>query len=118
MLIFKKSELEIVLITISAYNKDTKLLIGGLLNENLTLGTKRRLQKIHKNLYIHYLEFIEDFKKVQEECKEDKEKLEKEIQELLDEKVEIDVEPVKISLIEDVSTSDNYNFDIIEKFAI
>lgn len=118
MIKLKKQELEPVLLTISIYNKDTGELIGGLLKESITLGTKRKLQKIHKNTYEVYKEFLEDVKKVQEECKEDKEKLQKELKELIEESVEIDVDPAQLVLIESISTNANYNFEIIEKFAI
>lgn len=128
MLTFKNSELEQVLLHISTYNKETGKLIGGLLSENLTLGTKRKLQKIHKPTHKLFEEFIEDFKKVQEGCKTgenekgepiyDQEKLKIEVQLLLDEEVKVDAEPIQLSQIEGISTENNYNFDIIEKFAV
>lgn len=131
MLMFKNSELEAILINISLYSSykegEIQKMISGLLMEDLSLGVKRRLQKIHKKVYESYKEFLEDFKRIQENCKigEDEkkepvyneEKLKKEVQELLDEVVKIDVEPVQLSLIENISTVHNYNFDIIEKFA-
>lgn len=132
MLEFKKSELEQVLLSIASYSipkeGEVQRMISGLLLEDLTLGTKRKLQKIHKLTQILYKEFIEDFKELQKSCKTgddekgqpiyDKEKLEKEVQELLNEVVKIDAEPIQLSFIETVSTTNNYNFEIIEKFAI
>lgn len=122
MLEFKKSELESVLLTICAYSApkegEVQKIVSGLLIEDLTLGTKRRLQKIHKLVQELYKEFIEDFKKAQELCGDDKERLEKEVLELLDETVKIDAEPILFAHIENVSTSNNYNFDIIEKIAV
>lgn len=128
MLTFKNSELEQVLFSISSYDKDSGKLVGGLLNEALTLGTKRKLQKIHKPTHKLFEEFVEDFKKIQEACKTgeneknepiyDQEKLKKEVQILLDEEVKVDAEPIQLFQIENISTEQNYNFDIIEKFAI
>lgn len=115
---FKKFELERALLQIATFNPETKEMVSGLLSENITLGTKRKLQKIHKKLEVAYLELIEDIKKVQEVCSEDKEKLNKEIQELLNEDVSLEFEPIQYSQIENVSTSHIYNFEIIDKFAI
>ena len=128
MLTFKNSELEQVLLHISSYDKESQKLVGGLLSENLTLGTKRKLQKVHKPTHKLFEEFVADFKTVQEGCKTgenekgepiyDQEKLKKELQLLLDEEVKVDTEPIQLSQIENISTEKNYNFDIIEKFAI
>lgn len=122
MLQFKKSELESVLLTIIQYSApkegEVQKMIGGLLSEQITLGTKRSLQKIHKETLKIYQELLTDFKQVNEECKEDKEKLESELKALLEETVKVDAEPIKLSFLDNVSTSNNYNFDIIEKFAI
>lgn len=122
MLEFKKSELEAVLLTISAYSPpkegEHQKMISGLLKEPITLGTKRKLQKIHKLTQEFYKEFIEQFKEAQKECGENKEKLEEELKLLLEEIVKVDAEPIQLSQIENISTTENYNFDIIEKFAI
>lgn len=129
MIILKKSELEQALLTISTYDNATKKLISGLLSENLTLGTKRKIQKIHKALYTEFTQFVEDFKEIQKSCeKEEKnekgeptydlEKLDKEIKVLQEEEVKLDVEQFQLSQIEDISTTTNYNFEIIEKLAI
>ena len=118
MIELKKSELESTLLSISTYDVKTQELLRGLLKEDLTLGTKRKLQKIHKKVHVEYEEFIKDFKKLEIECKGDKEKFEKEVQELLNEVVKLDCEPISILLIENISTTTNYNFDIIEKIAI
>lgn len=122
MIELKKKELESVLLTISAYSLpkegEQQRMISGLLKENITLGTKRRLQKIHKIAQELYKEFIEHVKEAQKECGEDKEKLESELKILLEEVVKIDAEPIQLAQIEGISTTENYNFEIIEKFAI
>jgi hypothetical protein len=114
----KKSELESILLTISTYNAETQQLVGGLLKEELTLGTKRKLQKIHKALLALYQELVVDIKEIRDVCGEDKSKYEKEAKILLEEEIEISVEPVLLSAIENISTSANYNFELIEKIAI
>jgi flagellar biosynthesis component FlhA len=117
MINLEKKDLEAVLITISTFS-DKGVLTSGLLSESLTFGTKRKLQKIHKEVYKIYKEFIEDKTKLVEEFKDDKEKLESEYQELLKEKVVINAEPILFSMLENVSTEKNYDFDIIEKIAV
>lgn len=118
MLTFKKSQLEAALMQLSIYDKETNKLIGGLLSESLTIGTKRRLNKIHSKLSEHYNELIKDYEELKNECKDNQDKLKNELKELLEETVQIDIEPVPFTMIENVSTSSNYNFDIIEKFTI
>lgn len=115
MIELKKSELENVLIIISVYNKENGLLIGGLLSEDITLGTKRALQKIHKKVHVLYQELLEDYKELKEKVSE--EELQKETEELLNEIVKIDIEKIKFSFLENVSTKSNYNFEIIDKFS-
>ena len=122
MIEFKKIELESALLTILVYSApkegEQQRIVGGLLNENLLLSAKRGLQKIHKKLIEAYQELTKDIEELRKECGEDKEKLEKELKELFNETVKIDAESIKISAIEDISTTANYNFDIIEKIAI
>lgn len=117
MINLENSDLEKVLLTISTYNKDSKL-VGGLLSEELTFGTKRKLQKIHKATYEKYTEFVADKEKLAKEFKDKPEELEKEFQELLKEKVKLDVEPILLSALENVSTKNMYDFEIIEKIAM
>lgn len=118
MIQLTKSDLQPVLLTIVAIDPETGKMVAGLLTENITLGTRRNLQKIHKKALEVYKELIEDDKAIRKECGEDKEKLDKELKELLSEIVKLDVEPIKLSSLDNVSTSVNYNFEIIEKIAI
>lgn len=118
MIELKKSELEQTLLTLSTYDNTTKELISGLLKENITLGTKRGLQKIHKEAVKAYNELIEDIKTTQTECGEDTDRLQKELLYLFDESIKLDASPIQFSFIENISTTTNYNFDIINKIAI
>jgi len=129
MITLKKSELESLLLTISTYDKATNELKSGLLKENLTLGTKRKIQKIHKAAYAIFTELTENVKDIQKACeKEEKnekgeptydfERLNKEYKILMDEEVKLDVDQFQISQLDDISTTSNYNFEIIEKIAI
>lgn len=122
MIELKKTDLEGILLTISVFSQpkegEQQRMIGGLLTEEVTLGTKRNLQKIHKVAMEAYKEYVEDIKKLVEECKEDKEKLEIEFKVLQEENVKLEVEPIKLSFLENVSTKNNYNFDLIDKFAV
>lgn len=117
MIQLKNSDLFPVLITILAVNSETGVAVSGLLTENITLGTRRKLQKIHKKALTAYQEFQTDEAAIIKEFGEDKEKMEKELKELYDESVKIDVEPIFLSSLENVSTKNNYSFDIIEKIA-
>jgi hypothetical protein len=116
MINLQKFELEQALLTISTFN-DKGELIAGLLKENISLGTKRKLQKIHKKIYTVYLELLEDYKETKEKLEDKPEELEKELKELLNESVKIDAEMASLASIESISTASNYNFDIIEKIA-
>jgi len=128
MITLKKIELEHALLTISSYDPKTKELLSGLLKENLTLGTKRKIQKIHKALYTAFTEFSEDVKEIQKACETgknekdepvyDSEKLNKEYKELAEEEVKFEVEQFQISQIENIPSTANYSFEIIEKLAI
>lgn len=122
MIELKKSELESLLLTISTFSPpkegEKQVMISGLLMENLTLGTKRKLQKIHKAALNEYTELTKDVETIRKECGEDVEKLKKELLELFNESVKLDAEPILFSFIEGISSTTNYNFDIIDKIAI
>jgi len=133
MIELKKSELEAALITIAAYDSKTGKMVSGLLSEAISLGTKRKIQKIQKKLHESYKEFLEDLQEIRKEAtpeeiqegepteetkKELAAKADSEFKILLEEVVKLDVEQFQISQIENISTSENYNFEIIEKLAI
>lgn len=115
MIKLENKDLEVVLLNISSY-KDGSL-SGGLLLEELTLGTKRKIQKIHKAVHAKYIEFMGDRKELLEKLKDSPEELEKEFQELLKEEISIDVQPFDFAQIENISTKNVYDFDVLEKIA-
>jgi|SRR5690606_26841907 len=113
----KKAELAPLLINIASLNPETGEIEKGLLVEEITLGTKRILGKIRKALIVEYQEFENQIKEVKKECGEDKEKLQKELEELYKEEVEITVPRFKFEMIENVSSEQMYDFDLLEKIA-
>lgn len=114
---FEKSELESTLLTISAVNPETGQLISGLLKEVLPLATKRKLQKSHKNLLAEYKTFVGEIEEAKSECGDDKQKLREELETLFKEKVSVEIDPIDASSLDSVTTSANYDFDIIAKLA-
>lgn len=115
MIEVSKNDLYQILTTIASYDPVTQKPIHGLLYENVSLGLKRRLQKIHIALYKKYDELLNDIKEV-EFVKEESDRI-KEMEILLNEKIFIDEEKVSLKLIEDIKTDFNYNFELIEKIA-
>jgi hypothetical protein len=115
MISLKKIEIEKVLIQIIAFDPKTQKPASGLLTENTTLGMKRRLQKIHSTLMEKYKEYTEDIKKIEQECKDDMEKMTSEINVLNQETVFIDCQPIDSKQLDAIVTDTNYNFDILEK---
>lgn len=113
----QKGELSSLLLNITTFDAQTGQIVGGLLSENLTLGTKRALDKIRKALIIEYQELEAQIKEVKESCKDDKEKLHKELEELFKETVEISVPRFKFEKIEEVSSNKMYDFDLLEKIS-
>lgn len=109
MIILKKSEIEKVLLILSA-TKDGKII--GLLHEKITLGTKRKLQKIFNCLLKEY-ELLQEHIK---ECAKSENK-ENELSELLEEIIKCDCDKISILNIETVETDSNYDFEMIEKIS-
>jgi len=118
-----------------AFDKDQKP-VSGILFEDISLGLKRRLQKIHRDLSTHYSEYVkdvndlknevfkEDTSKATKKSKEQKEaekalndKFESELKILDSETVQINHEKVSLSIIEAIQTKHNYDFEVIELIA-
>lgn len=106
----RKDKIFSCLLHISSFDTKTDLPISGLLFENITLGTKRKLQKIQKELMGFYAEY-------QEHLKEATEKGPEEVAILNAEEVTLTSETVSMAMIEAIQTDKNYDFDIIELFA-
>lgn len=111
----KKKDIEGVLRTIHTYNGETGAPIGGLLWENISLGIKRRLQKISKELTKAIQELRNDLYEI-EKLEQEKRAAETEI--LMNEEIEISAEPVQLSQIESIQTTKNYDFEMIELIAV
>lgn len=122
MIEIKKSELEPLLLTISTYSApkegEKQELVSGLLKENITFRTRRELRNIHKAALAEYQQLPKDIEELKKECGEDVEKLQKELTELFNETVKLNVDRISFSSIENITTSNNYNFDIIDKITI
>lgn len=84
---------------------------GGLLTEKITLGLRRRLQKIRQALILQYEVFKKDLEDAQVAGKQ-------EIEILMDEEFEIQCEPVSMQMIEEIESTTNYDMSIIEKIAV
>lgn len=113
MIELKNKDLFNILLTISTFNKDG-VLVSGLLLENVSLGLKRRLQKIRSSVLIKYNELESDKAEID---KSESESKEKDIEELLQEIVKIDQDMVDIKMIEAIESNNFYDFELIEKIA-
>lgn len=110
--------------------------IFGLLHEDITLGMKRRLQKIRKAVVEHLKSLESDQKEIREkfpvklpakgkelskkavsENAENKKKQDAEMEILLNEMVKIDLDKVSLEMVENIKTEVNYDFDLLEKIA-
>lgn len=110
--------------------------IFGLLHEDITLGMKRRLQKIRKAVVEHLKSLESDQKEIREkfpvkqpakgkelskkevsENAENKKKQDAEMEILLSEVVKIDLDKVSLEMVENIKTEVNYDFDLLEKIA-
>ena len=114
MIVIKKSEIHTLLLHISSYVDNT--LVGGLLSENITLGMKRRLQKIHKEAYPQYEEYLADRKAIEKEF-EDAVALVAELKTLDEEEVKINQDKLSMTMIEQIQSKNNYDFDFLDKIA-
>lgn len=120
MIELKKFELNPVLLQISTYKQvenGPNEPVSGLMFENLPLKEKRKLQKIHKKVFESFQEFIKDLGEIEQKLKDSPEEIEKEKLILINETVKIDLDKASLSIIEEISSTIAYNFDLIEKIA-
>lgn len=106
----RKDKIYSALITISAIDSKNGSPVSGLLHENIPLGAKRKLQKIQKELIGFFEEYKEHFIEAEKAGPD-------EVAALNSEEVTIMSEPVSLSMIENIQTDKNYDFDIIELIA-
>ncbi len=110
---FKNNELMGVLLMLAAYDKKTGVITRGLLNETMSLGLRRRLQKIRNAFLAKHNEFMEDLKPL--DTLPDGEEKTTELNRLFNEEVEVSFDPADMSMIEAIETSINYDMDLLEK---
>ena len=115
---------------ISILNKnifDSMVELDKLQSEKISIGSKHRIQKILKILSEHYKPFneshIEILKKYNAVEKDGRLEVEnpsiafvEEFRYLSDQENRILIDPIEYSKIEDIETSNIYNFDILDKF--
>lgn len=116
----KNKYINAVLLTLLFYRDGQEA--GGLLTENLSLGVKRKLQKIRKELLPHLEEFEKDGKQILsafegKDTPEDIANKKKEVDELNEEVVKLTCDHALLSEIEKIETDKNYDFDMIEMIA-
>jgi hypothetical protein len=112
----KNSEITPLLVTLVTYNKETGAMVGGLLSEKMSLGLRRRLQKIREALLAKHSELVKDMEEVNKQLPEGEER-NGEMHKLLDEEVEVTFEPASLAMIEAIDTAANYDMALIEKIA-
>lgn len=138
MIELQNKDLEPLALQIQSFGmKDGRLTpIFGLLHEEITLGMKRRLQKIRKAIVEHLTTLQTDQTEIrdkfpvklpakgkqlstkdEQENAENKKKQEAEMEILLNEVVKIDLEKVSLEMLENIKTEINYDFDLLEKIA-
>lgn len=114
MIELKKRDLTNTLLALAGFNKEGKM-IQGLLTEKVSLGLKRKLQKIHKEAATHYEEFQKHLAEVTK--LEEGPIKQKELTDLLDEKVTLQAEKASLELIEAIETLAVYDLEVLEKIA-
>jgi len=114
MIELKKRDLTPTLLTLAGYNKEGKM-VQGLLTEKVTLGLKRRLQKIHTEASKHYEEFQKNLAEVNK--LEEGPIKQKELTDLLDEKVTLQAEKVSMELLEKIESEAVYDTAVLELIA-
>ncbi len=114
MIEIKKSELQLLLITIAGYDK-AGVMVTGLLTEKLSLGLKRKLTKLHAEAMKAYQEFTAELKDVN--AISGNAEMETELKNLLAEVVKLTSEKVSLEMIEAVVTDQLYSTVIIDKIA-
>lgn len=111
---FKNSEINQILMLLAQYNAKDGTMVGGLLSEKMTLGLRRRLQKIRAAFLVKHEELVKDAEEIKKLPEAEQEA---EFKKLFDEEVEITFEPASLEMIEAIDTNANYEMTLIEKIA-
>ena len=111
MIEIKKSQLEGILLQLNAVNGKGEAM--GLLTLELPLSFKRKGQKIFNKLVSEYEEYQKDRKEISEKELTDEQK-QAEFEILLAETIKVDAEKVKLSFLDEVVTSFNPDFELLE----
>lgn len=107
----EKRYIEPILLQLEAYDVKTGKPYG-LLFENISLGLRRKLQKINKWLLQEYRTFMEELKEAK--AAEDSSV---EVEKLLAETVKSDLDYALIAEIDKIQTDKNYKGELIEMIA-
>lgn len=110
----KNSEINQILMLLAQYNAKDGTMVGGLLSEKMTLGLRRRLQKIRAAILVKHEELVKDAEEIKKLPEAEQEA---EFKKLFDEEVEITFEPASLEMIEAIDTNINYEMTLIEKIA-
>lgn len=106
MITLKKHQIEPLMIQISGITPHGKEI--GLLHEKITLGAKRIIKNVLKELVKEYEQYKRD---LDEAVKAGN----KEIEILNNEEIQIDNQRVDSKIIETIESETNYNFELLEK---
>lgn len=110
----KNSEITPILMMLAAYNQKDGSLVGGLLSEKMSLGLRRRLQKIRKSMLEKHEELVKDTEEIKKLPEAEQEA---EFKKLFDEEVEVSFDPASMDMIEAIDTNFNYDMTLLEKIA-
>lgn len=113
----KKLYINDILLQIHTFNAESQKPVSGLLEENIGMGLRRKLQKIRKELLTASAELQEQINELKDRFKDDHEQLNKEWLVLCEEEVTLNAEYAMISEIDKIESKTNYNSDLIEMIA-
>lgn len=115
----KKSEINSLLIQLDGHRKNgNSVQQVGLLNEKLSLGTKRIIKNITKELAEKWVSYLEDLQEIDKAVKDNPElNRDEEIKKLNAEEFELASEKFDKSFIDGIQSDFNYDFDLLEKIS-
>jgi hypothetical protein len=114
-IVLKKKELKAALLSIASFDAKTGEIVGGLLTEKISLGLKRKLQKIHEAVQKEFQQMLKDIEEIKKI--ENEEEQNKEFNDILEEDVTLLVDKARLDMIETIETDRVYDFTLLEKIA-